>query len=266
MVECSIIPYLGMGYQPPPMSNFFRKIRKQLANDKNTMKYWRYAFGEIVLVVVGILIAIQLNEWRNDHYNKKQKQNVLKALRAEFQSNLSQLDTILFYNDQVLNGYPVVMGLINSNIDPLDKKVISKLVNNLGYTWSFNPINGALRSGISSGEIHLITNKRLIELLFSWEDVVKDSEEEATKIRAHQGDAIALLQKYIRIGDLWQTDNHELKYSSHPADYSGLFKDVLFEDYAAISFHYASEYATELAVIKTNNLEILELIERELVK
>jgi len=255
-----------MGYQRPPMSNFFRKIRKQLANDKNTMRYWRYAFGEIALVVIGILIAIQLNEWRNDHYNNKQKQNVLKALRTEFQSNLSQVDTILFYNDRVLNGYPVVMGLINSNIDTLDKEEISELVNSLGYTWSFNPINGALRSGISSGEIHLITNKRLIELLFSWEDVVKDSEEEATKIRKHQADAIPLFQKYIRIGDLWVTDVRELKYSSHPSDYSGLFKDVLFEDYAAISFTYAGEFATELHIIKTNNLEILELIDQELVK
>ncbi|MFC2148492.1 hypothetical protein ACFLR9_07990 [Bacteroidota bacterium] len=45
------------------MINFFRKIRKQLSNDNKPLKYMRYAFGEIVLVVIGILIALQINNW-----------------------------------------------------------------------------------------------------------------------------------------------------------------------------------------------------------
>ena len=45
------------------MINFFRKIRKQLADDNKPLKYLRYASGEIVLVVIGILIALQINNW-----------------------------------------------------------------------------------------------------------------------------------------------------------------------------------------------------------
>ncbi len=50
------------------MINFFRKIRKKLADDNKPMKYMRYAIGEILLVVIGILIALSINNW-----NEKRK-------------------------------------------------------------------------------------------------------------------------------------------------------------------------------------------------
>ncbi|UCD62505.1 MAG: hypothetical protein JSV59_14015 [Flavobacteriaceae bacterium] len=56
------------------MIGFFRKIRRKLADDNQFFKYSRYAIGEIVLVVVGILIALQINNWNNNrigHLNEK---------------------------------------------------------------------------------------------------------------------------------------------------------------------------------------------------
>jgi len=52
------------------MINFFRKIRKQFADDNKPLKYMRYAIGEIVLVVIGILIALQINNWNEDRVKK----------------------------------------------------------------------------------------------------------------------------------------------------------------------------------------------------
>jgi len=48
------------------MIPFFRRIRKKMADDNKPIKYMRYAIGEIVLVVIGILIALQINNWRNE--------------------------------------------------------------------------------------------------------------------------------------------------------------------------------------------------------
>ena len=56
------------------MIPFFRKIRKTLADDDKPIKYLRYAIGEIVLVVIGILIALQIN---NANENRKDKRNFL---------------------------------------------------------------------------------------------------------------------------------------------------------------------------------------------
>lgn len=61
------------------MINFFRKTRKQLANENKFKKYFKYAFGEIVLVVLGILIALQINNW-----NERRKKEVQFKSAIEF--------------------------------------------------------------------------------------------------------------------------------------------------------------------------------------
>ena len=52
------------------MIKFFRKIRFNLLSENNTSKYFKYAFGEIILVVIGILIALQINNWNENRKNK----------------------------------------------------------------------------------------------------------------------------------------------------------------------------------------------------
>ena len=59
------------------MIKFFRKIRHNLINEGKTTKYLKYAIGEIVLVVIGILIALQINNWNEQ---RKQKLNYLNIL------------------------------------------------------------------------------------------------------------------------------------------------------------------------------------------
>ena len=228
--------------------------------ENKTGKYFKYAIGEIILVVIGILIAIQLNEWRHDSSNNNQKQIVLKALQLEFKANLEQMDTVLFYTEKTLKIYPIVNEMIKNPEGNYSEEKMSNATLNLAWTWTFNPINGALRSAISSSQIHLLENKRLIELLFSWEDVVKDSEEEAIRMRKHQYDYNFSLTKYIRISDAWRSEFPEMGAANSPSDYKGLLQDVTFEDYSTLSYAYAIEYKRELNTIKNQNKDILALI------
>jgi len=57
------------------MIKFFRKIRQNLLIENKTGKYFKYVIGEIILVVIGILIALQINNWNENrkHKNKKHK-------------------------------------------------------------------------------------------------------------------------------------------------------------------------------------------------
>jgi len=82
------------------MIPFFRKIRKQFADDNKPIKYMRYAIGEIVLVVIGILIALQINNWNEDRKLKKEELKILQELnnvleggvQGELAFQKSQLD------------------------------------------------------------------------------------------------------------------------------------------------------------------------------
>ena len=57
------------------MIKFFRKTRQSLLSEGKIIKYFKYAFGEIILVVIGILIALQINNWNQNQGIKKQLKN-----------------------------------------------------------------------------------------------------------------------------------------------------------------------------------------------
>lgn len=59
------------------MIKFFRKIRYDLMEKKKTVIYLKYVVGEIILVVIGILTALQINNWNEDQKNRKQEFNKL---------------------------------------------------------------------------------------------------------------------------------------------------------------------------------------------
>ncbi|MDT0557834.1 DUF6090 family protein [Ichthyenterobacterium sp. W332] len=76
------------------MIKFFRKIRYDLMKQNKTSKYFKYAVGEIILVVIGILIALQINNWNEEKKQRLVEIDILKGIRADV-----LLDTIdLNYN------------------------------------------------------------------------------------------------------------------------------------------------------------------------
>ncbi len=61
----------------------FRNVRQKLATENKVMAYLRYAIGEIFLVVIGILIALQVNNWKENIQNKELEKNTLENIRAD---------------------------------------------------------------------------------------------------------------------------------------------------------------------------------------
>ena len=71
------------------MINFFRRIRKKLADENKPLKYMRYAIGEILLVVVGILIALQINNWNEQRKLKAIELKLLEELYTTIEGDLN---------------------------------------------------------------------------------------------------------------------------------------------------------------------------------
>ena len=63
------------------MIKFFRKIRQRLLTENKFSKYFLYAIGEISLVVIGILIALQVNDWNNNRKNLDLEDKILKEIK-----------------------------------------------------------------------------------------------------------------------------------------------------------------------------------------
>jgi len=73
------------------MIKFFRSIRKNLLNEGKTVKYFKYAIGEIVLVMIGILLALQVNNWNQDRQQRQKEKKILIELKRDLVSNDSIL-------------------------------------------------------------------------------------------------------------------------------------------------------------------------------
>ena len=96
------------------MIHFFRKIRKKMADDNKLFKYSRYAIGEIVLVVIGILIALQINTWKEEQKSKKLEQTYLIRLQNDLvKDTLYLVHYIQNFKKQKANIYQFVHELYN---------------------------------------------------------------------------------------------------------------------------------------------------------
>lgn len=78
------------------MIKFFRRIRQNLLMENKTSKYFKYAIGEIILVIIGILIAIQINNWNENRLNNKKLKSyiaeIVKDLKSDIESIREQQD------------------------------------------------------------------------------------------------------------------------------------------------------------------------------
>lgn len=117
------------------MIKFFRKIRQNLLMVNKTGKYFKYAIGEIILVVIGILIALQINNW-NEGRKKSEKETILiKNIVDDLSSDTEHMNRALFELKEQLG---IIDSLIAKSID--SRKSIN--YDNIGlvrYSSDFRP-------------------------------------------------------------------------------------------------------------------------------
>jgi len=161
------------------MIKFFRKIRYDLMNQNKTSKYFKYAIGEIILVVIGILIALQINNWNEQRKENSNEQAILKRLEKEFLSNREQLlDKIEFRNTMIVS--------CKKLLDYFDKPENATRDSIFVYLSTiqpptFDPIENDL---VSSGNIEILKDEALKQLLVNWStDVIQLQEVERIFLR-----------------------------------------------------------------------------------
>lgn len=165
------------------MIKLFRNIRQNQLNEGKTTKYFKYAIGEIILVVIGILFALQINNWNQNRLDRIKEQSILSSIHKEFKANRIQLDTVLFYHRKVYSSCEKLISMFPIDIERDNLDTISKHLNRALATWTFNPSQGSINSIINSSSFDIITNEELREILVSWQDLVLDFQEDELNSR-----------------------------------------------------------------------------------
>ena len=98
------------------MIPFFRKLRQRLLAGNQLSKYLLYALGEIVLVMIGILLALQVNTWNNAREDRLEEHALLLRLEIELNQDLKQIEEVKNDSEQrILLALPVLDSLGKNN-------------------------------------------------------------------------------------------------------------------------------------------------------
>ncbi|MFC3416168.1 DUF6090 family protein [Algoriphagus hitonicola] len=174
------------------MITIFRKIRQKLLADLPSSKagnrvtrYLVYAFGEIFLVVIGILIALSINTWNSGRLENNEELNTLKALKEDIFQSKVNVESTLINQTRVVNYCSILLTALLEENQTLNPDTLGKYIYRgaLSY-WKVEPTNGTYDALISSGKTGLIKNPKLnrllaeyaTELKYGFEDEVESME------------------------------------------------------------------------------------------
>ena len=139
------------------MIKFFRKIRYNLMSENKTGKYFKYAIGEIVLVVIGILIALSINNWNEERKERNKEINYLKNLKVDLQNEiLNSQEFAAYHFRKVQASSELINGDAPKNIKEV--QVYTDTYETVFGWKDFVPNNNTFKELLSSGNLSLIKN------------------------------------------------------------------------------------------------------------
>ncbi|MGB0346628.1 MAG: DUF6090 family protein [Balneolaceae bacterium] len=149
------------------MFRFFRILRKKLLEDGYLNKYFWYAIGEVILVVIGILIALQINNWNVERQVRNEEITYLKNLKADLQKDIQLLnDNIDYTTDNVESTARLTTMSEQGEVEDLYAFIDDILI--VMLSMNFTPNQNTFQEMRSSGKLSIISNEmikqRLLEL------------------------------------------------------------------------------------------------------
>jgi hypothetical protein len=145
------------------MFKFLRRIRKNLITDGETSKYLAYAAGEIVLVVIGILIALQINNWNQRQINNRNGKELLNRIQHDLVKDTLMFRSNIVRNDSIRQEIKEVLVEIYDGVETLEEVEKMSAVWDLALDQPFSPNDNTYQSILSSGTLGHIRNQGLQE-------------------------------------------------------------------------------------------------------
>lgn len=156
------------------MLKFFRKIRHQLVADNQGSKYIIYAFGEVILVVIGILIALQINNWNETRKNNEEESIILTNLQKEFVKNQLDLEVMIVTHQYLAESNREFAELFSPDPPKISLQKLDSLMDGVAYIPEYKPVVNILETVTSSGKLAIIKDEELKYLISSWSSQLED--------------------------------------------------------------------------------------------
>ena len=252
------------------MIKFFRKIRQNLLSENKFSKYLIYAIGEIILVVIGILIALQLNNYNETLNQNELEQKALHNLKLDFEYNQLELEKALQTLQENKEACITILNYTGNKYSDAFK--IDSLLQLVPSIPQYFPQNGFLMDLINSGNLGIIKNDNLRNKLSSWLPALETLKHREELSVEFDNDII----RYIIKNGSWlnsdeMTSDQNIKVLKMPksgfnVENNDLLKNIEFENMVENQIVFQSLLFNRQEQCYTLNKEIISLIESEIKK
>ncbi|MFC4721240.1 DUF6090 family protein [Geojedonia litorea] len=251
------------------MIKIFRKLRQQLLTQNKFSKYLFYAIGEIILVVIGILLALQINNWNELRKDRIREQAMLKNLQTDFQTNISTAQFAFTNFSEAYEASAELLEIIR-NDDPINPSEIEHLLDVIiNKTMSLDIVTGAIDEMRSTGSINLIKDATLKYQLSNWSYYQTDTEDDITIYRDYLFDFfIPSLTNKALLRNMSNPDFFEddlklkpIAKSNFKLDYNKTIRTVTFENEVynnALNYMYTLNSYKVFENYLTDTLQLIE--------
>ena len=204
------------------MLRFFRTFRQRLLTYNKFSKYLLYALGEILLVVIGILIALQINNWNEDQKERETEVKVLKEMVENLEANILRLQSMIARCDADNQSAELILSVIDNNLSYSDSL-------NMHFYYALNPVDE--RAFLSYVGFESLKNAGF--------EIIRDDQIKKKIINLFEGVYRDLQAKYNRVNltstpnlsdyrdrnFLFQADTVRNQIGHVPWDFNNLIKD-----------------------------------------
>lgn len=151
-------------------------------SENKTGKYLKYAIGEILLVVIGILIALQINNWNEARKERAQELHYLKNIKTDLKLNIAHLDNYITTREKAIKSANTIIEHYEGK--PIDDLEVFNIHTVNIYTWQkFTQINNTFQELINSGNLALISNDSIKGTLLNMESLYNTMKNEEAHFR-----------------------------------------------------------------------------------
>jgi hypothetical protein len=251
------------------MIKFFRKIRNQLLAENKVGKYLVYAIGEIILVVIGILIAVSINNWNEDLKERQIEQELLQSLKMEISSNIEHFKYRIQYH---MDSRSMVIAILQQFGNPnrnMNLTILDSLVEHASAPGTLNPQISVIKSIISTGEIKYLKNEMVVQFVTMFEDKGKEIADDFNRLIGTWSSQLWPRENlYVRRLNRASANNKwigiDLPRSGANSNYDSFFDDIVLENTYMLTLYEQTANIKDEEKLLNQMTDILDIINSEL--
>ena len=151
------------------MTKFFRQIRHEFVNKNKLTKYLKYAVGEIALIVIGILVALQINNWNETQSERIQEVSYLTNFKDDLETTKIELQRIIGKSENTALAASTTLKLISLDKPPSETHKLDSLIYRSTSHTTFAPKEGTTFEILNAGDLAIIREYRIRRYISEWQ-------------------------------------------------------------------------------------------------